>query len=105
MTPPEILPIEVVIEAIQFTAGLDPMIIQFAAKDPTHPLLGKSRGITPTQRQIAGAADDADLATLTWGDAECADALVAACAAWGLTVVVVPNVPVPPAEEPEEPTP
>lgn len=90
MTPP----LSVVIESIQYTAGLDPMIIQFAAKDPNHQLLGKSRLITPTQRQIAGAAEDADLATLTWSDDDCKAFLVAQLAEWGVDAVVVPNVPV-----------
>lgn len=89
-------PLEVVIVHTQFTPGLDPMIIEFCAKDVNHPLLGKPRQITPTQREVAGAAADADLATVSWTDAEIEDTLIAQLALWGIDAVVVPNVqPVP----------
>jgi putative heme iron utilization protein len=83
-----VTPIPVIIEAVQFTPSLDAMIVQVAAQDPTHPLLGTARQIATTQREVAGAAD-ADLATVAWGDEEIAATVVARFADWGIPVTVV----------------
>jgi hypothetical protein len=89
-------PVDVVIHFTQYTEGLDPMIIQFSAKDPTHPLIGAARQIQTTQRAVAGVGDEVALADVVWTDSHCRDMLAATCAEWGLPVNVVQNVqPVP----------
>lgn len=81
-------PTPIVIETVQYTPMRNAMLVQIAAVDRTHPLLGQSRLWPITQTAAAGMDDQTDLDTIDWSDAGVATAVVDYFAGIGLSVSI-----------------
>jgi hypothetical protein len=84
--------LQIVIEAVQFTAGREPVIVQYAAKDAaTGGPFARTQLHHTTQSALAGRASGQTRDADYWSDAEVAAELVAHLASFGVTAEVVPH--------------
>lgn len=91
-------PIEIVLEAVQFTPDREPVIIQYAGRGVTTGPFARSQQHHTTQAALA------DRSTIPgyWSDVETKADLAAHLAEHGIAAVIVDNVE---PEQPDEPTP